>query len=581
MEYPAPDPIPSQTTFNSSYFFDITDSAFNFETASKYFLKITGGNISGNININGTLSINGSPIDLSLISGVTAGTPAPNKALSLDASGKITGPLNCSDINTNTIVRVNKTANGQTFNSTSGTSSCVLYHFNNQDAWFGTSTANNLILQTNNTARLIINSLGAISGISSLSTTSLIVNGVSINSSDIAYLSGITTGTVTASKAIVVDANKDISSFRNIFATKFCNNISYTNFAIDMGNTAGDRLMAVFDNGSAFYGFGANGSRLQLHSAAGAGIRMYTGSSVSATGTQILDINSAGLLTCDSITLDTALTVPLANIRDNAQASGTRTEFLSLGRSSSGSDHGAWSFMNYYQSATQGDSNYITFGPRLRTGLTTGWGMVMTQNGNFSFQNKDSNSGSGGFKIQANIVGTVDIMGGNVRSIGAGSGYLQPDSGSPADYSGSSVSTRISLFVENAIWTGDKVYSSSDNRLKRDIKTIPLEESKKLLNINAFSYRWQKDVDDRFLPDIGFIAQDLLENKLDKIVSFCPSSDKERFPKGYYYGLEYQKVCVYQNELIKDLYVQIEELKNEILLLKDTTKKILSQKRLP
>ena len=46
MEYPAPDPIPTPTTFNSSYFFDITDAAFNFETASKYFVKISGGSIS-------------------------------------------------------------------------------------------------------------------------------------------------------------------------------------------------------------------------------------------------------------------------------------------------------------------------------------------------------------------------------------------------------------------------------------------------------------------------------------------------------------------------------------------------------
>ncbi len=35
------------------------------------------------------------------------------------------------DINTNTLLRVNRTSNGQSFNSTNGTSTCVLYHFNN------------------------------------------------------------------------------------------------------------------------------------------------------------------------------------------------------------------------------------------------------------------------------------------------------------------------------------------------------------------------------------------------------------------------------------------------------------------
>ena len=444
--------------FNTSLFLTDGGGYLTLLDADSRYLRLAGGTISGlttflaGANVNGTLSINGSPVDLSLISGVTAGTPASNKVLSLDALGNINGPLNCSDINTNTILRVNRTTNGQSFNSTNGTSSCVLYHFNNGDAYLGTSTVNNLVFQTHNTARMTINgSTGAITGINTLTGTnliasstltvngvdigsnlaplvgitlgtpasskaltldasgningninvigSLILNGIAINSSDIAYLSGITAGTVSASKAVVVDSNKDISAFRNVFATKFCNNASYSSFAIDMGNTAADRLLAVFENGTAFYGLGANSSRLQLHAASGAGIRMYTGSSVGATGTQIFDINSAGLITCDSITLDTALTVPLANIRDNAQASGTRTEFLSLGRSSSGSDHGAFSFMNYYQSATQGDSNYITFGPRLRTGLTTGWGMVMTQNGNVSFQDKNANGGAGGFKI--------------------------------------------------------------------------------------------------------------------------------------------------------------------------------------
>jgi len=567
--------------FNPNDFTEIDGSLSLADADARYF-KNSGGFVSGystflnSLNVIGTLSINSIPINLSLISGVTAGTPVASKVLSLDASSNINGNITViGDINTSTILRVNKTANGQTFNSTSGTSSCVLYHFNNGDAYLGTSTLNNLVFQTFNTARMTINgSTGAITGISTLTATNLIasssltVNGVSISSADITYLSGITVGTVTASKAVVVDGNKDISSFRNVFATKFCNNASYSSFAIDMGNTAGDRLLAVFENGTAFYGLGANASRLQLHSAAGAGIRMYTGSSVSATGTQILDINSAGLLTCDSITLDTALSSPLANIRNNSQTHDTRIEYLSLGRSSSGSDHGAYSFMNYYSSSTQGDSNYITFSPRLRTGLTTGWGMVMTQNGNFSFQNKDSNGGSGGFKIQANIVGTVDIQGGNIHTIGAGNGELRANA-TPAVYNAGTVSSRIGLWVENSIWTGDKLYSSSDFRLKRDIKTIPLEDAKKLLNTSACSYRWQKNVDDRFLPDIGFIAQDFLENKLDKLVSFCPSSDKEKFPLGYSYGLEYSKICVYQNELIKDLYVQLEELKKKIKLVKN------------
>lgn len=534
-----------------------------------------------------SFSLSGASINLSAISGVTAGTATASKALIVDSSRNIVNinALTATTLNT-TSLNVSGNASYTGTNSQisfSGTNGSVLvsgtngfmelsgnhgeFRVSGSGAHIHMTGASSLITLSNTTASTssttgaIQCAGGAYFGAASifggnLDCASLTIAGASAN---LSYLTGITPGTVTASKAVVVDGNKDISSFRNVFATRFCTNTSYSNFAIDMGNAAGDRILAVFDNGSAFYGLGANGSRLQLHAASGAGVRMYTGSSVGATGTQIFDINSAGLMTCDSITLDTALTVPLANIRDNAQASGTRTEFMNLGRSSSGSDQGAWAFMNYYQTATQGDSNYFTFGPRLKTGLTTGWGMVMTQNGNVSFQDKNANAGAGGFKIQANIVGTVDIQGGITRTVGSGHGYLQANSGSPAAYNASSVSTRIGLWVENAIWCGDKVYSSSDNRLKRDIEPIPLDEAKKLLNVQAVSYRWKKDTEDN-MPEIGCIAQDLLEAGLAPLVSFCPNNDRENFPEGYQLGLQYSRLPIYMIELIKDLYAQIEEL---------------------
>ena len=565
--------------FNTSLFLTDGGGYLTLLDADSRYLRLAGGTITGALTCTTGAIFNGGITSTGLtVSGNTSYT-ATNGSITfsgtnanilisgtngyMELSGNH-GELNLSGSGShihltgvNSLISLSNTAASTT--STTGAIQCA------GGAYFGANSIFNANLNVVGTLTAGSFTLSTLSLTTLSVSTSITMGSVVITPTELGYIDGLTAGTVSASKAVVVDSNKDISAFRNVFATKFCNNVSYSSFAIDMGNTAGDRLMAVFENGSAFYGLGANGSRLQLHSASGAGIRMYTGSSVGATGTQIFDIDSSGLITCDSITLGTALTVPLANIRDNAQASGTRTEFLSLGRSSSGTDQGAWAFMNYYQTATQGDSNYFTFGPRLKTGLTTGWGMVMTQNGNVSFQDKNANGGAGGFKIQANIVGTVDIQGGITRTIGAGHGYLQANSGSPAAYNASSVSTRIGLWVENAIWCGDKVYASSDIRLKRDIKTIPLDEAKKLLNINAVSYRWQKDIDDRFLPDIGFIAQDLLENKLDKIVSFCPSSDKEKFPLGYSYGLEYQKVCVYQNELIKDLYVQIEELNTSII----------------
>lgn len=48
---------------------------------------------------------------------------------------------------------------------------------------------------------------------------SLTVAGNEISGTEFGYLDGLTAGTVTASKAVVVDANKDIASFRNLTVT--------------------------------------------------------------------------------------------------------------------------------------------------------------------------------------------------------------------------------------------------------------------------------------------------------------------------------------------------------------------------
>jgi hypothetical protein len=45
---------------------------------------------------------------------------------------------------------------------------------------------------------------------------SLVVNGNTLTGTELGYVDGVTAGTVTASKAVVVDASKDIGDFRNV-----------------------------------------------------------------------------------------------------------------------------------------------------------------------------------------------------------------------------------------------------------------------------------------------------------------------------------------------------------------------------
>lgn len=629
--------VPISNVFNPNDFTEIDKSLSLADADTRYF-KLIGGTISGLTTFLADANVNG-------------------------------------QLNTSSLLSVNRSSNGRSFQSVNGSSSCVLYHFNNQDAWFGTSTPHSLILQTNNTARMIINgTTGAISGISSLSTTSLIVNGISVSSSDLAYLSSITPGTVTASKALVADSNKRITGIDRINITS-SNNTATTgtttssNFALNILSTvnsngqynsqgiaflnsasdaiphgviqsirtassAGDIVLStrsaannlsenlrILSTGALSINYGANpdamlscigsssyssanyqrllrletsnaspiqfGVHLNLNTSATitnatyvgnltandlhfgtntsafvalkhTGSMMVIGGTTAISSTHQLEVLGSTLIT-DSTNTYTMPSTPSLGILNGAHTNNSRIEYQTIGKYVNSSDYSAWTTSIYYQNVTGDTANYVTWCPSAKTSISTGVGMVMNRNGQVSIQDSFANSGSGGLVVGGNIIAALDIYGGVTRYISA-NGALRSNA-TPAVYNAGGGSTRIGLFVQNAIWTSDQVYASSDRRLKRNIEPIPLDECRKLLNINAVSYRLKRDKFDNFKKNIGFIAQDVIENGLDKLVSYVPNDNKEDFPLGYNYGIEYNRVSIYLLELIKDLYKQIDELK--------------------
>jgi len=67
-------------------------------------------------------------------------------------------------------------------------------------------------------------SAAAITG-TAITGTSFVIGSADINEAELEQIDGITAGTVAASKAVVVDSDKDISSFRNVTATTFIGNV--------------------------------------------------------------------------------------------------------------------------------------------------------------------------------------------------------------------------------------------------------------------------------------------------------------------------------------------------------------------
>ena len=67
-------------------------------------------------------------------------------------------------------------------------------------------------------------SAAAITG-TAITGTSFVIGSANISEAELETIDGVTAGTVAASKAVVVDSNKDIGSFRNVTATTFVGNI--------------------------------------------------------------------------------------------------------------------------------------------------------------------------------------------------------------------------------------------------------------------------------------------------------------------------------------------------------------------
>lgn len=94
-EYNPPAPGWDLGAFNP-YYFSYGLQSLTLDEADARYLRKTGGYVSGSLTIGGTLdttalSINGVPIDLTSISGITPGTVSASKAVIVDSSKNITG----------------------------------------------------------------------------------------------------------------------------------------------------------------------------------------------------------------------------------------------------------------------------------------------------------------------------------------------------------------------------------------------------------------------------------------------------------------------------------------------------------
>jgi hypothetical protein len=193
--------------------------------------------------------------NLGLIDGITPGIVSASKAVIVDSSKNIIGfnniqsaTIDCNGLNINNSTDLNLYGTTNSIHMHSSTSSTILLSGsifnsitmqasagfilmsgNNQYVYLsGTSNylrIDNTAASTSSTTGTIRTAGGAYFGNDVLVNTQISFNGSIINQTNAGYLVSLAPGTVSASKAVVVDVNKDISSFRNLTATNLTGTI--------------------------------------------------------------------------------------------------------------------------------------------------------------------------------------------------------------------------------------------------------------------------------------------------------------------------------------------------------------------
>ena len=206
----------------------VTDSDVDLGTSSLYFKNayIDAITTTGNVSVGGNLDVTGT-IDFS-DSAITNVGSIQLDSIAGDADSDTSITFSGSDVITIAAGGANQVTftNGAIVPSTDndidlGTSSVEF-----KDAYFdGTVTTDALVADTADInggtvdgAIIGGSSAAAITG-TAITGTSFVIGSADISEAELETIDGVTAGTVAASKAVVVDSNKDIASFRNITLT--------------------------------------------------------------------------------------------------------------------------------------------------------------------------------------------------------------------------------------------------------------------------------------------------------------------------------------------------------------------------
>ena len=563
--FPALPPLYLSNVYNPNNFIQ-PSSSLTLEQANSLYLSLSGGVVTGlatfnaSLAINGTITFNGSVLNLSSITGITNGVAAFNKALVLDSSGNI---ATINQLTSTTLITTNLTLGGISISST-GT------QINYTNVTAGTASASKCLVLDSSSNITGINSLTAttLTAISTV-TGGLTLGGVSISSTgaQINYLEPIITlGVGAASGCLTLNSSSNITSGINSLTatTLISTNSTLTNSTITNATinniTLGSTLIT------------STGTQLNYTNVtagtASASKCLVLDSSSNITG--INSITTTSLVSnyiYNSISITTTNLI-LTNLAANSGSIYTQSNFgiytSTANRSLCINDYAGNCMRLIYNNNSGTETNYVDLK------VSSSGSFIMAPSGNIAQINGDlivttyCTIGSASLQSYPLYVnGSVSYSVGNVTSYSL-SGY-GVSTGAGTTIGPATNST--SLYTTNGIVVASgQVWYLSDRRIKKEIHHLRDDYGVNLINnITLVEYKLIKDKNNT--PNIGVIAQDLLELNYKEFVNFTQNDEMD---DGIQYGVDYTKLCIPIISYIKKLNKKNIELESKIKFLQDT-----------
>ena len=219
------EPPPYDSPVFNSGLFNTLDEVVTIDYADKNYFKLSGCLVKGfstfnaGLSVNGGLALDGSNVDLSSISGITAGTAQANKALILNGSKNISNINQLNSTGSSSVIFSNNTAINSTYhqwinNSMSPNIVCRV-QLNNDSATMGVSSSHPLKIMTAGLTRQFITSTGLIGINNTNPLYQLDIDG-SLNTTNSMYMNGTE----------IIDASRNIKNIVNLTATTLSGTIA-------------------------------------------------------------------------------------------------------------------------------------------------------------------------------------------------------------------------------------------------------------------------------------------------------------------------------------------------------------------